>query len=166
MSDLALRRDPVSGLFDLAFDGVDLVTDDTLETALILSLFTNRRADPSDIVPADDPANPGGADRGGWWGDWYSPAMLARAANDGRPPRDRMGSRLWLVGAVAGGDAAVIAFAKGAVEEAVQWVIDTGIATAMNVTVWLPGAGVLAIAIEAVRAAGTEIHRFDYRWGI
>jgi phage gp46-like protein len=171
MTDLALQQTPKSGLFDIVFDGVDLVTDDTLRPALILSLFTNRRADADDVVPADDPTNPGGADRGGWWGDWYSPAMLAQlkaiAANDNlRPPVERMGSKLWLVGSVLGGDAERIAFAKRAVEQAVQWVIDAGIATAMNVDVALPGDGVLAIAIQAVRPSGLEIHKFDYRWGV
>lgn len=166
--DLALAQSPDSGLFDLVWNGTDLQTDDTLRPALTLSIFTNRRADASDIVPGDDPNNPGGADRGGYWGDWYSPVQLeAAAANNGilTPPADRLGSLLWLVGIIPGGDFERIAFAKRAIENSVGWMIKTGIATAMNVDVWLPGEGELAFTVEAVRPTGQQVYRFDYRWG-
>lgn len=75
MSDIAIIWD--NGLGDLALNGIDMLTDDSLTTAVIISLFTDRRAQDSDALPGAD------GDRRGWWGDSY---------------RDRpIGSRLWLL---------------------------------------------------------------------
>ena len=57
-----------------------LVEDDTLATSIIISLFTDARARPSDILPNGD------TDRRGWVGD-------ALSETEG----DRIGSRLWLL---------------------------------------------------------------------
>ena len=78
MSDIGLFWDRDSA--DFAIEANDLATDDGLETAVSLSLFTDRRAEDGDALPSGD------ADRRGWWGDDF-PAV------DG----DRMGSRLWLL---------------------------------------------------------------------
>ncbi|QHM71679.1 phage GP46 family protein [Mixta intestinalis] len=74
-TDIAIVWD--NGLGDIALDGIDMLTDSTLTTAVIISLFTDRRAQDSDELPGSD------GDRRGWWGDSY---------------RDRpIGSRLWLL---------------------------------------------------------------------
>lgn len=79
MTDIALRWDEEQQAFDIALDAGDLLAEDGLETAVALSLFCHRRANPDDELPTDE------TDRRGWWGD----ALLA----DG----DRIGSRRWLV---------------------------------------------------------------------
>lgn len=66
--------------FDLAIENGGLALDDGLETALIVSLFTDRRASDDDVLP-----DPSGGKRG-WWGDTY-------ADIDG----DQIGSRRWLL---------------------------------------------------------------------
>ncbi|HAT1683972.1 TPA: hypothetical protein I8Y21_004734 [Klebsiella oxytoca] len=66
-----------NGRGSLALNGPDLLTDNSIETAVIISLFTDRRAQPSDPLPD------GTTDRRGWWADSFRP----------RP----VGSRLWLL---------------------------------------------------------------------
>ncbi|HHR4052806.1 TPA: phage GP46 family protein [Salmonella enterica] len=66
-----------NGHGSLALNGPDLLTDHSIETAVIISLFTDRRAQPSDDIPD------GTSDRRGWWADSFRK----------RP----VGSRLWLL---------------------------------------------------------------------
>jgi phage gp46-like protein len=64
---------------DWLLDPPGLATDRDLETAVILSLFTDASAREDDVIPdlTDD--------RRGWWGNWESPEVL------------ELGSRLWLL---------------------------------------------------------------------
>lgn len=92
-----------------------LACDDTLQTAIILSLFTDRRAGPDDRLPW------GSDDRRGWMGDAYvSEAVDVR--------QDAWGSTLWLlyVGKVA---SEVLPRARLAVQEALAWLVRDGVAT-------------------------------------
>jgi phage gp46-like protein len=59
----------------------DLASDAGLETACLLSLFTDRRAESDDVPPSGDPN-----DRRGWWADQFMPVE-----------GDRIGSRRWLL---------------------------------------------------------------------
>jgi phage gp46-like protein len=63
LADLALTWDEQQGAADLALIDNDLASDRGLETAVLLSLFTDRRAQPDDVPPSGDPA-----DRRGWCG--------------------------------------------------------------------------------------------------
>ncbi len=75
MADIAVVWD--QGCGSLQLNGADLLTDNSLLTAVIISLFTDRRALDSDEIPD------GTRDRRGWWGDSF---------------RERpVGSRLWLL---------------------------------------------------------------------
>ena len=75
MTDIAIVW--VNGRGNIQQAGIDMLTDDSLTTEVIISLFTDRRALDSDDLPGGD------SDRRGWWGDSY---------------RDRpIGSRLWLL---------------------------------------------------------------------
>lgn len=86
-----------------------------LERAVIISLFTWRRAESSD--PVDD------AERHGWWGDSYP-----EQAND------RIGSRLWLLRRRSL-TAQTLFDAKRYAEEALQWLVEDGHVTRLGVTV-------------------------------
>jgi phage gp46-like protein len=57
-----------------------LAADHALNTAILISLFTWRRAEPSDVLPS-------GSDPKGWWGD-----SVDLEANE-----QKIGSRLWLL---------------------------------------------------------------------
>lgn len=81
--DLRLTWSNTTGDADLSlidYDA-DLETDRGLRTAVLLSLFTDRRAEDDDIPPSGD-AN----DRRGWWGDQFLEVK-----------GDKYGSRLWLL---------------------------------------------------------------------
>ncbi len=112
-------------------------TAGVLERAVYISLFTWRRADPSDKV--DD------ADRQGWWGDSY-PSQV----------NDRIGSKLWLlrrrtITPQTQRDA------KRFCEEALQWLIDDGHVTQVTVTITHPQATHLAAQIVLERPDGDPV---------
>ncbi len=86
---------------------------DSLTRAVIISLFSWRRADSADDVDTDQ-------SKQGWWGDSYS--------------ADKIGSKLWLLLRQKITDE-VIARAQDYSKEALQWLIDDGLATSVNVTV-------------------------------
>lgn len=86
--DFALVYDPVNRRADYAFDGRDFAFDSTPASAMIFSLFADRRARPDDSLPAPvaDWANPSSlVAKRGWCGDF-----LSRAGG-------LIGSRLWLL---------------------------------------------------------------------
>ena len=107
--------------FDLWLTGGSLVTDEGLRTAVIVSLFSERRAEPADALPD------GSSDRRGWWGDAY-------AAAEG----DRIGSRLWLLGREKD-LAAVARRAEEYARESLAWFLEDGIARAVTVAADVAG---------------------------
>jgi len=105
--------------------------EDTLPSAVIISLLTDRRADPDDVLPFDDQSGLIAGDRRGWCGD---------ALSD-----DRIGSRLWLLAREKhGADQATspkseetrrraIDYAR----EALQWLVSDGEVAAIDVdAIW------------------------------
>lgn len=69
MADIAVVWD--QGCGSLQLNGADLLTDNSLLTAVIISLFTDRRALDSDEIPD------GTRDRRGWWETVSGSAPLA-----------------------------------------------------------------------------------------
>lgn len=126
MTDIALRlikpgpfKPPA---IDLALDGYDLATEGGLHTTVIVSLFTDRRAE------SDDENPDGSGDRRGWWAN------------------PTLGSRLWLL-ARAKEMPDTLARARTYAIEALQWLIDDGVATAVDVTAEWAGRGVLGLRV-------------------
>lgn len=117
---------------DYTLATLGLTEDDGLETAVILSLFTDRMAEEDDELPAGD-------DRRGWWADAY-PAV------DG----DRIGSRLWLL-AREKQLPQTLARAREYAIESLQWLVDDGIASRIEVTAEVVRMGVLGIEVEIHR---------------
>ncbi|MCY1532985.1 Phage protein GP46 [compost metagenome] len=145
MSDLALVFD--GNGCDLAFDGNDLQLDDGLSTAILISLFSDRRARIDDTLPGAT------TDRRGWWADAYA-----------QIPGDQIGSRLWLLGREKE-LAEPMRRAKEYVQEALAWLIADGIAVRVDVVPTVPRRGVLNLAITVQRADGSrENHQFDVLW--
>lgn len=144
MTDLALIWNVDLGAGDLAVVDGGLQTEEGLRTAVLVSLFTDRRARADDALPADD------GDRRGWWGD-AAPATAG----------DQLGSRLWLL-AREKRLTAVLARARDYCDEALAWMIEDGVARAVTVEVEAQGA-VLAIAVEILRPDGAR-SRFETAW--
>ncbi|MGE4406035.1 phage GP46 family protein [Pseudomonas sp.] len=145
--DVQIAFDNLSKRFDMALAGADLSTDTGLATAVIISLFTDRRADAGDQIPD------GTADRRGWWGDTYADE-----------PGDRIGSKLWLLGREK--QLAVTARrAEAFAREALQWLIEDGVARRVGVVAEWSAPGVLGLAIEIERPDGTPLtFRFSNLW--
>lgn len=145
MTDIALRWDIFAA--DFAVEANDLATDDGLQTAIILSLFTDRRADDSDALPD------GQTDRRGWWGDAF-PTVQG----------DKIGSRLWLLGREKQMQE-VVTRAEEYVREALQWLLDDKVADRVDGTAEITRPGMLGITVKVYRPATDAVQwRFDYTW--
>jgi phage gp46-like protein len=127
-------------------EGGDAV-DDGLGTAVIVSLFTDRKAEADDVLPDDS------GDRRGWWGDIYP-----------RVEDDRIGSRLWLLSREKQ-LRDVVMRAEHYAQESLQWLIEDGIAEQVTVTGSVPKNGVLGLEIAVYRPAGEiTTYRFENIW--
>lgn len=143
MTDIALLQLGV-GQFGVSRtrDGSDLLAEDGLETAVILSLFSDARA----ASPSPD----GSEDPRGWWGDI------------GDEDGVRLGSLIWTLFREKVLPATV-SLAITYCRDALQWMIRDGIARAVNVTAERGGLYQISIGIEIIRPLGESI-RYAYLW--
>lgn len=89
--------------------------NDGLSRAVVISLFTWRRADTGDVYD--------GSNKYGWWGDTYPVE-----------PGDKIGSKLWqLLRRKLTDD--VIAEVEDVSRDSLQWMIDDGICSNVDVSV-------------------------------
>lgn len=146
MTDVALFWDAEAVAADMTLEAGDLATEAGLKTAVIISLFTDRRARP------DDPLPEAGADRRGWWGD-----VTAREADD------EIGSRLWLLSREKQ-TAEVVARAREYALEALGWMLRDRVASAVEVVAEITRPGVLGLSIIITRPDGPGRERFDFVW--
>lgn len=146
MTDIALSWDAALFGADIAVAGGDLVTDDGLRTAVILSLFSDARARDDDALPD------AGSDRRGWWGDVAA-----------SPADDRTGSRLWLL-ARSKNLPAVLANVRDYVREALAWLIEDGVAASIDIVAETPRRDALALGVTINRPGGAAGRRFDFVW--
>lgn len=129
-----LKFDVGTWLGDLSRpDGTQFEVDDGLDTAVMISLFTDRRAEPDDELPGGD------EDRGGWWGDAFSDV-----------DNDRIGSRLWLLHRSKTSQA-TMRKAKRYAEEALAWLLEDSVAISVEVTVERVSGIILGLRVEITR---------------
>ena len=145
LADLALVWSNLTGDADLTMIDDDVASDRGLVTAVLLSLFTDRRAENDDVPPSGDPS-----DRRGWWADQF-------AAVEG----DLFGSRLWLLDRSTLTNETLLQ-AKAYVAEALQWMLDDKVAASIPITVTRMSApdGIM-IAGELLRP-GTDPVSFQF----
>lgn len=113
----------------------DLASDADLETAVLISLFTDRRADPDDALPGA----PG--DLRGWWGD--TPA-------DDDQPADPLGSKLWLLSREKQTNDARLR-AEDYAKDALAWMLEDGVADEIAVAGSYPQSGWLMLQVDIYR---------------
>lgn len=119
----------------------DHVSDD-LARAVVNSLFCWRRAEPDDDLP--------GKSRFGWWADTYAD--------------DRFGSRLWLLSRSKMTDD-VAGRAESYAREALQWLLDDGVASEVDVTVERDGTDQLNLAVVITKPDQSKLSaRFQNVW--
>lgn len=144
--DVALIYDASAKAFDLSIAGGDLVPDGTLETAVLLSLYTDRRALDEDVLPD------GSTDPRGWWADVYGDRQI--------------GSRLWLLSREKELDS-VLRRAKEYATEALDWISSDGIAQSVEVDAIHLRRGVLQLIVRIQRGDSAALERrYDYVWGV
>jgi len=132
---------------DYALDGLGFAEDDGLETAVILSLFTDRRANADDAIPD------GSKDRRGWWGDSFSDVK-----------GDLIGSRLWLLSREKQLPS-VLSRAQQYAEESLKWLVDDGVAESAVVVASNPRSGILALLVSITRPGHpVKQYRFEHFW--
>lgn len=145
MTDIRTIWDVDRSRGDWRISGGALDSGSDLETAVLISLFTDRRAMPGDAIPdgTDDPR--------GWWGD-------------DQPDGTNMpiGSRLWLISR-AKQTQATLNSAVTYAREALQWLVSDGVAAAVDVRAEWNGRGFLAMVVTIARNDGTS-HAMNFKW--
>ena len=151
--DLALRpTEPFSLESDLALcdDGISFACEPSLYNAVRLSLFCRARALPGDELPQG--AGAFGEDLGGWWGS----AFLSDSGE--------LGSRLWTLRRSALTDS-TRQRARDFALEALQWLVETGIASDVLVEPLIPERDVLRLDVTIVREDAADAQfEFDCLW--
>lgn len=130
---------------DILIDAPGLKTGDDLESAIIISIFTDRRANDDDkLLPNEDPR--------GWFGDTFSPYR-----------NDKIGSRLWLLrrGKML---PETLVKAREYVLEALRWLVDDNIVSSVNVTTERYNMNTLAILVEVIKPQGSDTFNFQHVW--
>ena len=126
--------------------------EDSLQTAIIVSLFTDRRASADDRLPLNE------TNRRGWVGDEFMPTAAGAA-------RDDWGTRLWLCysGKVT---ADVLPFAEFTCREGLQWLVRDGIASRVAVTAQWVGERADRLAVRPqIYQPGRSSPVYDVLWG-
>lgn len=125
-----------------------LELEDTLQTAVILSLFTDARAGQDDALPFNQ------TDRRGWVGDEF---MGADA--------DVWGSRLWLLYS-SKSNADVLEMAAFYAREALGWMVRAGIAASASATAMWVGERSDRLAVRPmIYKPGQLAPVYDVLWG-
>ena len=136
MADVALTWNNNLGSGDLCVVGADLLADTGLQTAVLVSLFSDRRVREEELPS-------GVSTRRGWWGD--------RLADD----NDQIGSKLWLLRREKQ-TAQVLVRAEGYCREALAWMLSDDVATALDVAVTYTRRAWMLIRITIVLPDDTQ----------
>lgn len=140
--DIALTYNSDIGGLDISLAGADLAADYSLGTTIMLSLLCDSTAQSHEVST--------GIDRRGWWADVF-------AENSG----DEFGSRLWLLEREKVLPETVQR-ARRYVREALQWMLDDGLATDVAVSAFIPRAGWLLV--DAVLSLPGDSRRYRFEW--
>jgi phage gp46-like protein len=146
MADVALEFSTTAREADLVVEAADLKPDDSLRTAVLISLFTHARVD-------DDSLPPGELDRRGWWGDSFATV-----------PGDKIGSTLWTLQREKL-TPALRSRAERLAERALRWLIEDGVAAAVEVSseIHAPDGLYLRVVVVEPEASRVEF-LFPFVW--
>lgn len=145
MADIGLQWNELNA--DMFLASNDIGRDMSLETAIIISLFSDRRALDDDALPD------AGTDRRGWWGDSY-PQVNG----------DKIGSRLWLLSREKQLPE-VLRRAEEYAREALAWLVEDKVCTSYSVTASIVRTGVLGLEIMINKPDASALtYRYGYAW--
>ncbi|MFL9997988.1 phage GP46 family protein [Paraburkholderia sediminicola] len=137
MSDIATVWNVADMRGDWVLSGPSLASGNDLQTAILISLFSDRLALPSDETPDGD--------RRGWWGD-VMPYPV--------------GSRLWLLDRAKGprdGSQNIAQRAADYASEALQWLLDDGVVARFDITPQWVSPARLDLRVVANRRDGSRV---------
>jgi len=143
MSDIQLKWDGNNNRADMSVLNGDLVTGGDLYTSVLISLFSDARAVPGDNIPD------GTDNRRGCWSDVKSDGSI-----------DSTGSRLWLISREKQ-TKQTLNRAVGYAKEALQWMINDGVAADVSVDGQWNGPGYLALKVTISRKDGS-VQSYNY----
>lgn len=144
MSDITTFWDVANIRGDWQVVGRALASGDDLSTAVLISLFTDRRANDDDVLPDAS------TDRRGWWGDLDQDIPI--------------GSRLWLL-ARSKLMPSVALTAKSYIVEALQWLIDDSVAASVSVATSIVMPNRLNAVVTIARGSGAkQTLNFNWAW--
>ena len=158
MSDIKIRWDTNLMYGDFVFSTVtnDLETDDGLATAVLISWFTDQRADDEDEIPNAN-NDQEFIDKRGWWGDLINPVVEG----------DEIGSKLWLLDR-SKTTQENLTFAEDYGTSALQWMIEDGVIKDLTVTaerLKYNNDYILALSAEIIKADNNKLNlTFDPEW--
>lgn len=147
--DILFVHDSLEGFGDiqLSSSGRDLEADKGLETATVISLFSNRREPDETRLPDES------GDRGGWWGNEFSDFQ--------------MGSRLWLLRRAKRVNE-TLSLAEQYCTESLRWMVQVNLATRIDVTASFSGENTIQLDIQIVRpdvsGDGEYTYRYYFNW--
>lgn len=143
MNDIGLFI--VDNCIDIKIDGGDLASDDGLETAVLISLFSDRRASDEEV--------PFNEDKRGYWGDLF---------ND--DSADQLGSKLWLTDRSKVSLASLVKIETYA-KDSLQWMIDDGVAVSISANAEFDqnSSSSILLAIE-IEKPDDQKNRFKFFW--
>ena len=146
--DIKLAWDASNAVGDWQFAKGDLVAGtgiEDLETAVLVSLFTDK------LAPPDFRLTDGSQDRRGWWASSYDTTAL--------------GSWLWLLERAKISDRnAILLRAKDYCQDSLQWLLDLGIADTVGVrTFWLASEA-LGIELTITQPSQSKSISLTYQW--
>jgi len=147
MIDVALTLNPGTLKYDISILDGDLLHENGLRTAVILSIGTDALAQKDDVLPD------GGSNRRGFWDDAYS-----------EWPDDVFGSRLWLLSRSKQSQS-TLKKAQEYAAEACQWMVADGLAASTDVIATWERQGMLGLKNILTKADGSqEIITLNQLW--
>jgi phage gp46-like protein len=143
VGDARLVWDPLTQTADLVMSGPSIEIGNDLETAVLISLFTDHVAEDGDILLPSDAADPRG-----WWADSYE--------------QDEIGSKLWQVFARQTVPD-TLNWVQDTCSKALQWMIDDGVAASVSAIASLVARGAVGVQIVITEPTGKK-NSFSYVW--
>lgn len=146
MGDIGIFLDQ-GFLFDVRIKDGDLESDEGLETAVTISLFTDKRVTDEELPALQE-------SKRGWWGDMFPDV-----------DRDQIGSKLWTLER-SKRILETLRLAEDYIREALKWMIEDGIASSVKVTAeFLEGetSGKWAALVEITKPSGRQ-SKFQVLW--
>jgi phage gp46-like protein len=143
MSDVRIKYFPDTGEFDLDIKVNEIENDEGLETAVLISLFSDARCEEEELPEGE-------TSRRGFWGDAVE-----------NPDNIQTGSKLWVVIERAKTTDELLEEVREFCEQALEWLIDDMVADSVTVETSYLNTSTLNIEIEITRPDGRSVN-FKY----